>query len=321
MGVGMARSKAKRPINLKHMEAAIALAETLNFSRAAKRLHISQPAVTKYIKELEESLGALLFIRAHHTVSITDAGKAYVEEARIVVLHAGRAVQAARAAQQEAELILNVGRSPYVDPYFTSMLRAIRLPMFPRLHLQLSSGFSCDLTQDVLDGDLDIAVVIEPPQSGQLVEFEIEESPFYVVMSREDQLAQLPALDLNHLSHRRWLLFQRNLHPPLYDLIQKLAHEGHVLPSALQYFMVPEECLPLLIDPGGIVIAPKSGALRIARDGLTMRPLDDIRLRVKTQLISRADNPSPAISELFRTFMRRLKQMRVDNQMSLPLST
>ena len=244
-----------------------------------------------------------------------------MEEARIVVLHAGRAVQAARAAQQEAELVLNVGRSPYVDPYFTTMLRAIRLPLFPRLHLQLSSGFSCDLTQDVLNGDLDIAVVNEPPQSGQLAEFEIEESPFYVVMSREDQLAQLPALDLDHLSHRRWIMFQRNLHPPLYDLIQKLAHEGRVIPSALQHFMVPEECLSLLLDPGGIVIVPKSGALRIARDGLTMRPLDDARLRMKTQLISRADNPSPAISELFRTFMRKLKHMRLENQMSLPLPT
>ncbi len=303
------------------MEAALAVAETLSFSRAAKRLHISQPAVTKYISELEESLGTLLFIRAHHTVSITEAGKAYVEEARIVVLHAGRAVQAARAAHQEAELILNVGRSPYVDPYFTSMLLAIRLPLFPRLHMHLSSGFSCDLTQDVLNGDLDIAVVIEPPQSGQLAEFEIEESPFYVVMSREHQLAELPALDLNHLSHKRWLLFQRNLHPPLYDLVQKLANEGHIIPSALQHFMVPEECLPLLQDPEGVVITPKSGALRIARDGLTMRPLDDARLRMKTRLISRVDNPSPAISELFRTFMRRLKYLRSDNQLSLPLST
>jgi len=65
----MARIKAKRRIDLKHMEAAIAVAEMLSFSRAAKRLHISQPAVTKYISELEESLGALLFVRAHHTVS------------------------------------------------------------------------------------------------------------------------------------------------------------------------------------------------------------------------------------------------------------
>lgn len=317
----MARSKAKRRINLKHMEAAIAVAETLSFSRAAKRLHISQPAVTKYIGELEESLGVLLFIRAHHTVALTEAGRAYVEEARVVVLHAGRAVQAARAAQQEAELILNIGRSPYVDPYFTSLLHAIRLPLFPRLHLHLSSGFSCDLTQDVLNGDLDVAVVIEPPPSRQLAEFEIEESPLYVVMHREDGLAQFPAVDLHHLSHRRWHIFQRNSHPPLYDLIQKLADEGRVIPSALQHFMVPEESLPLLRDPGGIVIAPKSGALRIARDGLTMRPVNDDRLRMKTRLISRADNSSPAISELFRTFMLRLKHIRLNSQMSLPLST
>lgn len=94
----MAGIKARRQINLKHMEAAIAVAETLSFSRAAKRLHISQSAVTKYIRELEESLGALLFSRAQHTVSLTEAGRAYIEEVQMVVLHAGRAVQAARAS-------------------------------------------------------------------------------------------------------------------------------------------------------------------------------------------------------------------------------
>jgi DNA-binding transcriptional LysR family regulator len=308
-------------INLKHMEAAIAVAETLSFSRAARRLHLSQPAITKYIAELEESLGVLLFVRAHHSVSVTDAGRAYVEEARIVVLHAGRATLVARAAQQEAEIILNVGRSPYVDPFFTSMLRAIRLPLFPRLSLHLSSGFSCDLTHDVLNGDLDIALAIESPQSGQLAGIAIDESPLYVVMSREDQLAQYPSLGLEHLSRKRWLLFQRSSHPPLYELIQRLKDEAHVIPSEMQHFMVPEECLPLLIDPGGIVIVPKSGALRIARDGLTMRPLNDTRLTMRTRLISRVDNSSPAISELFRTFMRKLKPLKGDSQMSLPLST
>lgn len=308
-------------INIKHMEAAIAVAETLSFSRAAKRLHLSQPAITKYIAELEASLGLLLFIRAHHKISLTDAGRAYVEEARIVVLHAGRAPQAARAAQQEAEIILNVGRSPYVDPFFTSLLRTIKLPLFPRLNLHLSSGFSCDITHDVLRGDLDIAVAIESPQSGQLAGIAIDESPLYVVMSREDQLARYPSLGLEHLSRKRWLLFERSSHPPLYDLIQRLKDEAHVIPSEMQHFMVPEECLPLLLDPGGIVIVPKSGALRIARGGLTMRPLDDPRLVLNTRLVSRMDNSSPAIGELFRTFVRRLKHQRIDSQMSLPLST
>ena len=54
--------------DLKYMKAAIAVAEELNFSRAAKRLHLSQPAITKYILELETMLGVILFIRDHHVI-------------------------------------------------------------------------------------------------------------------------------------------------------------------------------------------------------------------------------------------------------------
>jgi len=312
-GGGMARHE------LKWMETAIAVAEELSFSRAAKRLHLSQPAVTKYIAELEEFLGAVLFVRDHHVVTLTEAGRAYVEEARIGVLHAERAVQAARAAGRDAELTLNIGRSPYADPFFTSVLLATRLPLYPRLRLNLSSGFSCDLAHDVLSGELDLALVIEPPLSNLLTGVTIDESPFYVVMSKEDELADHPSISLHQLANKRWILFQRQSHPPLYDLIQKLAEEQKVLPSAIQHFMVPEEAIPLMNDPGGVVIVGKSAALRIARDGLTMRPLDEAALMMSTLLISRSDNDSKLLSELQRNVMRRLNNLTIDEQMSLPL--
>jgi DNA-binding transcriptional LysR family regulator len=301
------------------MEAAIAVAEELSFSRAAKRLHLSQPAITKQIAELEESLGVILFLRDHHVVSVTDAGRAYVEKARIAVLHAERAVQAARAAGQEAEMILNVGRSPYADPFFTSTLLATRLPLYPRLKLNLSSGFSCDLAREVLTGELDAALVLEPPDSNQLTGLKIDESPFYVVMSGDDELANYPYVKLDQLGGRRWLLFQRQNHPPLYDLIRNLAQERRIISSGLQHFMVPEEAIPLLSVPGGVVIVGKSAALRIARNGLTMRPLDETRLIMNTLLISRADNSSQVVSELVRGFMRRMNHLKVDDQMSLPI--
>ena len=305
--------------NLKYMKAAIAVAEELSFSRAAKRLHLSQPAITKYIAELEEMLGVILFLRDHHLVALTEAGRAYVEEARVALLHADRAVQAARAVGHNAEMILNVGRSPYADPFYTSTLLTMRLPLFPRLKLNLFSGFSCDLVHDVLTGELDVALAIEPPESGQLTGLKIEESPLFVVMAREDRLADFPSLKLESLAGRHWMMFQRNSHPPLYDLLHKCAQEARAIPSAIQHFMVPEETMPLLIDPNGIVIVPKSGALRIARDGYTMRPLEEEKLMMKTRLISRSDNTSPALSELVRGFMRRMKQVKIHDQMSLPI--
>ena len=306
--------------DLKYMRAAIAVAEELSFSRAAKRLHISQPTVTKYIGELEEALGVVLFIRDHHIVSLTEAGRAYVEEARIAVLHADRAVQAARAAGHDAEMGLNVGRTPYADPFFTSMLLATRLPLFPKLRLNLLSGFSCDLTHDVVAGELDIALVIEPPVSKLLTTLKVDEAPFYVVMSREDELAEHPSVKLEQLVGKRWALFQRQSHPPLYDLFQKLMQETNVIPASLQHFMVPEEALPLLIQPNGVVIVAKSGALRIARDNFTMRPLDEAALMMATLLVSRADNASPVLSELVRGFVRKMSQFHTDDQMSLPIS-
>lgn len=309
----MARSE------LKHMEAAIAVAEELSFSRAAKRLHLSQPAITKYIAELEENLSVSLFLRDHHTVSLTEAGRAYVEEARIALLHAERAVQASRAAGKDVGTVLNIGRSPYADPFFTSVLLATRLPLFPRLELNLSSGFSCDLAHDVLTGELDMAIVIEPPLSDLFTSLKIDESPLYIVMSRENELADYPSVGFHQLAQRRWILFQRKSHPLLYDLIHKRAQELRIIPSALQHFMVPEEAIPLMSDPSGAVIVGKSGALRIARDGLTMRPLEEATLVARTLLITRSDNESKAVSELVRNFMRRMRHLTTDDQMSLPL--
>jgi DNA-binding transcriptional LysR family regulator len=223
------------------MRAAIAVAEELSFSRAAKRLHLSQPAVTKYITELEEMLGVALFLRNHHVVTITEAGKAYVADARIAVLHADRAVQAARAAGQNAEMILNVGRSPYADPFYTSTLLSMRLPLFPRLRLNPSSGFSCDLVREVLTGELDAAVAIEPPDPGQLTGVKIDVSPLFAVFSRNDRLADFQSITLAQLASRRWIMFQRSSHPPLYDLVHECAQAAKAIPSSIQHFMVPEE--------------------------------------------------------------------------------
>jgi DNA-binding transcriptional LysR family regulator len=175
------------------------------------------------------------------------------------------------------------------------------------------------LVHDVLTGELDLAFVIEPPLSDLLTSLKIDESPLYVIISREDELAAHPSVSFQQLAERRWILFQRRSHPPLYDLIQKQAQESKVIPSALQHFMIPEEAVPLMNDAGGVVIVGKSGALRIARDGLTMRPLEETALRASTLLISRADNDSKAVSELVRSFMRRMKHLDIDEQMSLPL--
>ena len=84
-------------IDLRLMRAAVAIADDLSFSRAATRLHISQPALTKQIHDLENALGTSVFDRDHQKVELTDAGRAFVEEAGLTLAHHQRAIQAARS--------------------------------------------------------------------------------------------------------------------------------------------------------------------------------------------------------------------------------
>jgi DNA-binding transcriptional LysR family regulator len=287
---------------LKLMESAIALAEELNFTRAARKLRISQPA------------------RDKRNVRLTDAGRAYVEEARIVVFHASRAHHAARAAQQDAEMILNVGKSPYIDPFLTTTLLSLHLPLFPRLQIELRSQFSFDLAHDLLAGDLDLAIATEPPETPLLTTLQVSEGPFYIAMSRRDGLATQPSVDLEALTGRPWVLFERRLHPLVYDTVMQVAEEHRVVPAKIRHVTMPEEAYQFIADGSSVAFLVKAGALLMARNGITVRPLTEPALSLKTFLVSRADNDSKPLSELVRAFMRKILDVGKSEQMSLPIS-
>jgi DNA-binding transcriptional LysR family regulator len=146
------------------LQAAIALARDLNFSRAAERLHIGQSTLSKQIYELESQLGFRLFNRNHQFVEMTDAGRAFVEEAREAVLHTERAVSAATSVFNGADEILNLGKSAYTDPFIVSTMLSIRLPLFPGMRTKLQSNYSNELARLVIAGDLDVALTTGVPR-------------------------------------------------------------------------------------------------------------------------------------------------------------
>lgn len=288
------------------LETVLVLAEELHFSRAAQRLGIDQSTVSRRIDELEGELGYRLFERNHQIVELTEAGRKFVEEARLALLHVERAVQSGRSANENAEAVLNVGRSPYTDPFLVTTLLSVKLPLYPQLKIELSQQFSCDLIHEILAGSLDLAIVAEPPESRRLTTVKIAESPFYIAMSEEDELACERSVTLDSLAGRPWVIFERRMHPPVYDAVMHLAQERKVVPARVQHIVVPEDVFPFIADGEGVAFVVKSGAIRIARDGITVRPLAEERLMLKTYLASRAEERSKVVSELVRAFMRKL---------------
>ena len=314
----MSKNETKHETKL--MESVIALAEELHFGRAARKLRISQPMLTKNIQDVEALIGGPLFLRDRKHVVLSDAGRAYVQQARISILYGERAVQSARAAKQGLNETFHVGRTPYADPFLVSTLLSIQLPLYPRLKVELASKFSLNLIDDLLAGVLDLAIANEPPESPLLTCVQIAESPFYIALSKREELARYPSVSLEQIGGHRWLLFDRQLHPPLYDAIIYAATEHGIRPLSVQHVTAPEEAFPFVADASAVAIVLKTGALLLARNGVTVRPLNEPTLKVKTCLVCRADDDSKIASEFVRAYMRKMPDKTKHQQLPLPMS-
>ena len=93
-----------------------------------------------------------------------------------------------------------------------------------------------------------------------------------------------------------------------------------IYPRSVQHVTAPEEAFPSVAEGSCLAFLVKAGALRVARNGVTVRPLLEDALLLKTFMVSRADNRSKVASELVRTFMRKLSPVTKDRQLSLPIS-
>jgi len=276
--------------------------------------------LTKNIQDVEALVGSPLFLRDRKHVVLSDTGRAYVQQARLSLLYGERAVQSARAVMQSMDDTFYVGRTPYADPFLVSTLLSVQLPLFPRLKIDLVSKFSMNLIDDLLAGVLDLAFANEPPDSPLLTCVQVAELPFYIAMSKREELARHPDVSMDQMNGRNWILFERQLHPPVYDAIIHTTTQRGIRPLSIQHVTAPEEAFPFVADGSAIAFVVKAGALLIARNGVTVRPLNEPNLRLKTCLVCRADDDSKIASEFVRAFMRKLPDKKKHEQLKLPIS-
>jgi DNA-binding transcriptional LysR family regulator len=302
------------------LQAAIVLAEELHFSRAADRLNMSQSTLSKQIFKLEHGIGFRVFEHNHQAAELTHAGRVFIAEAREVVAHAERAILSARAVLDGPIEVLNIGKSSYTDPFLVSTLRSIHLPLFPDMKLKLWSNYSNELAQQVIAGTLDLAVITGVPHKPKLSTMNIANDPFYIAMRAGDKLAEHREVHLGQMNSRNWMLLGQHANAHLYDLIQTVASDKGVHPSDIYPFTSPDEASELIREHRGLAFLPRTAAWRIARDGITIRPLAEDRLRLITCLAVRIDSKSRLVNEFVKAAGRKLGSFGQRRQSSLPLT-
>jgi DNA-binding transcriptional LysR family regulator len=302
------------------LQAAIALAEELNYSRAAARLRIEQSTLSKRIVELESQIDLRLFERDHQMVALTEAGRHFVEDARSAVLYAERAIADARSALHGVDEVLHIGRSAYADPYLVTAIQSIQLSLFPGLKVKLWSNSSQELARMVAAGNLDLALVLAIPDSPPLSFLSVTESPGYIALPKNDAVAGNAELNLTDLRAHEWILPERHINPYISEMIQSASSAKGIVAPDTHTFTTAEEAAGLVLAHKGAAFLTRESAWRISSDEIAIRPLAEERLKLVTSLATRSDDKKRLTSEFVHAVGRKLVKMQHPQQRSTALA-
>ena len=183
-------------MNLRDLDYICAVADTGHFGRAADMCHVSQPTLSGQIKKLEDYLGVTLFERARSGAKPTDVGRSIVDIARTIQADAKRIKSLAETRKDPFSGSVTLGiiptLAPNVIPLFVPKISA----QFPRLIPQFEEDQTSRLTQRLVAGQLDFAILATPPEHDALMQIPLFNEPFWLAFPQNDPIGTLQQLSL-----------------------------------------------------------------------------------------------------------------------------
>ncbi|MGW4808176.1 LysR family transcriptional regulator [Kitasatospora sp. NPDC004272] len=255
----------------------LAVAEELHFTRAAERLHVSQPALSKQVRALERRLGTELFRRDQHRVALTAAGHALLPHAREVLDGWARGADALAAAKAEQRSTLTVGMS--TSPARGGLLPAVRSRLgatHPQATTRLRQVSWDDPTAGLADGGTDLAYVWLPlPDPHRYDWTVVAEEPRLLALPAAHPLAARPALDFADLLDEPFLALPPDAGPLRDHWLALDARAGRPPRIGAEVAGV-EETYEALIAGLGVCLVAAGNAPLITHDGVTTRPVTGV---------------------------------------------
>ena len=187
-------------MELRHLRYFVAVAELENVSRAAsQKLHVAQPSLSRQIRDLEKEVGVPLLDRTPRAVRLTDAGRAFLDQARAILKYVDEAVAKARAIGGKVETELHAGVFPLVTARFMPRILRDFQKAMPNVHVQLHDWPEEKQLAAVRAGKLELAIIIPPLTGGWRRQLRFEELmglPVCLAVSRNHPFAQRKAVSL-----------------------------------------------------------------------------------------------------------------------------
>jgi DNA-binding transcriptional LysR family regulator len=304
-------------MDFRHIRAFIAVADALSVTRAAERLHITQPPLTRHIHQLERELGVTLFVRHRQGVTLTEAGHRLLERARTLNAAALEFVSAARHGVCPDASTLRIG----IGWGLWDLVHKVRLEFarqFPDVSIEATDAFcAAEADEQLKNRTLDVVFSRPPFDPGLDVSPPIVHEPIQAVVADDSPAARLERVSVRDLARHPLLLWDRHIAPVLYDrMLELYARAGVSVPMIPTPGAGPYNNTGLMLVASGKGVYLGYGVPLTAPQppsGVAVRPVSDPGATMEICAVSRKESSAIAarfVEAAWRAFPRERKLRR-----------
>lgn len=272
-------------VEFRHLKYIAAVAEEGNITRAADRLHVAQPSLSKQIKDIEDEIGFSIFARAHDGVSVTPSGQMIVAYAQEAIQRRSEVVALAQAVHRGEIPPLRLGISSFINPALLQHLRDSYYRHFPACIVNLSGGSPAHMLRKLEQGALDGALLTLPIDGRDWVVQHIAHSYLVACMRADDPLACNHEVTTEDLSTRLNIFRDPELHPAAHRRLFELLAEAGIHPEIKCVAATPADIQWMVRAEHGAAIVDQGITLD---SDLTTRPIADVQWTIDSAFIYHA---------------------------------
>jgi DNA-binding transcriptional LysR family regulator len=287
-------------MELRQAEAFVTIVEEGHVGRAAQRLHVTQPTLSRQIAALERSLGLPLFDRSRRALSLTPAGEAFATGARDLVRRAAEVVATTRRAHRGELGVLRIG---FVQSATFEALPGLLGPFraaWPSVRIEVTAMTTLQQLAALADDALDVGLLRSPSRVPGLATRTLSHDPLLAALPGTHRLAKSEQVSLKDLAEDPFVLYGRDSGPAVHDRIVGFCRDAGFTPRIVQEAVDVQTIVALVAANLGVslLIAPTP---RTDESSVVYRPLAEELPPWEMSLAWSHDNQSPVLARLLET--------------------
>jgi DNA-binding transcriptional LysR family regulator len=274
----------------------VTVAQELHFGKAAERLEITQPALSKQIRVLERELDIQLFIRTKRTVKLTKAGEVFLSQAQQLLQQAEKAIELAKRTALGEVGGLTIGFTPTATYTVLPELIGRFRVNYPQVALEMLELCTEAQVTALNQGQIDLGFLHPPIDARGLEVYPILAEEFVAVLPKQHHLFSKQSLSLQDLAQESFILHPRSEGPFLYDEFLKICHQAGFKPQIVKEVGSHQTRICLVAAGMGITFIPKGLQTLVSQD-LVCKPIENLSLQLEFAAVWRSFVDVPVLQK------------------------